>query len=472
MRKMNHFKLLAVICAMALFASCNFEEINTNQFEMSDGEGAMDGFEVGGLITAMQRTVIPVGTQADDTDVINEYQIAYHLSADNWSGFFGENNSNGWNAGSNNTTYYLLDNWIKATYTQSYTNALDPWKKLKIASEKNGTPEVFALAQILKISAWHKTLESFGPMPYSHAADATMNIPFDSEKEVYTAMFEELTAAIEELTEKAENGVNVMGAYDAVYAGDATKWVKYGNSLMLRLAMRVRFADAELAKKYATQAVNHSIGVMTAKDDAAQMSQGAGMTFRNNIEWLAGNYNEARMGSSIFSYLMGYEDPRLSVYFLPMDGNASYGVEAFDGKTYQAVPAGHANAQNDIYKSCSKPNIQSGTPTYWLRASEVYFLRAEAALVWEGFGSADSWYKQGIDMSFQENGVTDPVDDYMNSNLSPRAYVLSHYQYGQTLSAPCETTVKFEGTTEQKLEKIMIQKWIALFPNGQEAWTE
>ena len=203
MRKMNHFKLLAVICAMTLFASCNFEEINTNQFEMSDGEGAMDGFEVGGLITAMQRTVIPVGTQADDTDVINEYQIAYHLSADNWSGFFGENNSNGWNAGSNNTTYYLLDNWIKATYTQSYTNALDPWKKLKIASEKNGTPEVFALAQILKISAWHKTLESFGPMPYSHAADATMNIPFDSEKEVYTAMFEELTAAIEELTEKA-----------------------------------------------------------------------------------------------------------------------------------------------------------------------------------------------------------------------------------------------------------------------------
>ena len=59
MRKMNHFKLLAVICAMTLFASCNFEEINTNQFEMSDGEGAMDGFEVGGLITAMQRTVIP-----------------------------------------------------------------------------------------------------------------------------------------------------------------------------------------------------------------------------------------------------------------------------------------------------------------------------------------------------------------------------------------------------------------------------
>lgn len=95
-------------------------------------------------------------------------------------------------------------------------------EEIENSVRENGTPEVFALAQILKISAWHKTLESFGPMPYSHAADATMNIPFDSEKEVYTAMFEELTSAIEELTEKAENGVNVMGAYDAVYAGDAT----------------------------------------------------------------------------------------------------------------------------------------------------------------------------------------------------------------------------------------------------------
>ena len=103
---------------------------------------------------------------------------------------------------------------------------------------------------------------------------------------------------------------------------------------------------------------------------------------------------------------------------------------------------------------CSKPNIQSGTPTYWLRASEVYFLRAEAALVWEGFGSANSWYKQGIDMSFQENGVTNPVDDYMNSNLSPRAYVFSHYQYGQTLSAPCKTMPSLKEQQSRSWKKL------------------
>ena len=221
-----------------------------------------------------------------------------------------------------------------------------------------------------------------------------------------------------------------------------------------------------------SQALNHSIGVMTAKDDEAQMSTGAGYTFRNNIYWLSEQYDESRMGSSMFSYLMGYEDPRLSAYFLPVDSKSTQGKEAFDGKQYQAVPAGHLYGKNDEYKMFSKPNIQAATPTYWLRASEVYFLRAEAALIWGGeFGNAEDLYKQGIEMSFQENGISSAVDAYMNSGKTPIKHEVGG-SYSCSFAAPCATTVKFEGNTEQKLEKIMIQKWIALFPNGQEAWTE
>src|SRR5574344_947092 len=227
MRKFNQYKLLVSVCAFSLLTSCDYEAVNTNAFEMTEKEGLMDGVAVGGLITTMERTVFPVGTQADDTDVINQYQIAYHLSGDTWSGFFGQNNS--WSSGYNNTSYFLDNSWISSTFKHSYTNVLDPWKRLKVSSEKNNTPQVFALAQVLKISAWHKTIESFGPMPYSHAADATMNIPFDSEKDIYTAMFKDLTDAIGVLTKKAESGITVMAAYDAVYAGNAKKWVKYAN---------------------------------------------------------------------------------------------------------------------------------------------------------------------------------------------------------------------------------------------------
>lgn len=470
MRKINQYKFFVGLCALSLLISCNYEEINTNPFEMTDQEGIRDGVAVGGLVTAMEKTVFPVGTQADGTDVINQYQIAYHLSADSWSGFFGQNNS--WNGGNNNTSYFLIDGWLSSTYEHSYTNVIDSWKKLKNFSEKNNTPEVFALAQILKISAWHKTLETFGPMPYSHAADASLNIPFDLEKDIYTTIFKDLTDAVDLLTKKAENGVTVMADYDAVYGGDTRKWVKYANSLMLRLAMRIRFADEEMAKKYATQAVQHSIGVMTAKDEVAQMAVGAGMIFRNNIEWLSEQYNETRMGSSMFSYLMGYQDPRLGAYFKPVDPASILGQLAYNGKKYQAVPAGHVYGQNDVYKLFSKPNIESSTPTYWMRASEVYFLRAEAALVWAGvFGNADALYKQGIEMSFQENGITASADAYMNSNKAPMKHEFSG-AYSCSFAAPSAATAKFEGSSEEKLEKIMIQKWIALFPNGQEAWTE
>lgn len=476
MKTINKYVFFAsLIGILPVLNSCNYEEINTNPFEMTDEMGKWDGVAVGGSVTAMERAVVPVGTQADDTDIINEYQTSYNVSADTWSGFFGQNNSASWYSGNNHTTLYLQDDWVSSTYRNSYTNLLSSWKSLKQESEKAGTPEVFALAQILKISAWHKTLETFGPIPYTHAGDAALVIPFDNEKDVYTAMFNDLTKAIEELTPLAEAGSKIVADYDAVYAGDVAKWVKYANSLMLRLAMHISYADEALAQKYASQALNQGLGVMTAKEDEAKMSTGAGMVFRNNIEWLSEQYKEARMGSSMYSYLLGYEDPRLSAYFQPGDTKeyGNYMTTAFDGKKYQAVPPGHTYNQNDVFAAFSKPNITASTPTYWMRASEIYFLRAEAALRWGGeFGDAEALYKQGVQMSFEENGVTASVDAYLSSGNAPLAYVLSAGQYSYSAPAPTSSTTEFSGSTEEKLEKIITQKWIALFPNGQEAWTE
>ena len=100
--------------------------------------------------------------------------------------------------------------------------------------------EVFALAQILKISAWHKTLETFGPIPYTHAGEPALVIPFDSEKDAFNAMFADLTAAIEILTARVEQGATIVADYDAVYGGDTRKWVKYANSLTAGNAYQLR----------------------------------------------------------------------------------------------------------------------------------------------------------------------------------------------------------------------------------------
>nr|WP_314664646.1 RagB/SusD family nutrient uptake outer membrane protein [uncultured Prevotella sp.] len=469
--KTKAYKYIVGVLALSLFTACDFQKVNTNEFELLPEEGLMDGISIGGPITAMQKCVFPVGTQADGTSVANRYQTAYNLAADCWSGYFGQNNNWG---GPNNLNYFLKDGWVASSYTESYSTVVPLWQDLKGKTETQ-FPEVFALAQILKISAWHKATDMFGPIPYKEAGKGLITVPYDSQEEVYKSMFKELSDAIEVLTKYADNGNSkLLPNADAVYAGDVHKWVVYANSLMLRLAMRVYYADAALSKQYALQAVNHSYGVMKSKDDEAKMERGASLEFKNNLDVLINQYNECRMGSSMLAYLGGYQDPRLPKYFNTSTVSQAVTVGTY-GK-YSGVPTGHDVSSNDAFKDSSRPAITSTTPTYWMRASEVYFLLAEAAL--HGFavgGTAESLYEKGIEMSFEENGIaSSEVADYMSSGLKPSAYSFHLTKPGVNVDVPAVTqaTTEWSGTDEEKLEKIMIQKWIALYPNGQEAWTE
>ena len=469
--KTKAYKYIVGVLALSLFTACDFQKVNTNEFELLPEEGLMDGISIGGPITAMQKCVFPVGTQADGTSVANRYQTAYNLAADCWSGYFGQNNNWG---GPNNLNYFLKDGWVASSYTESYSTVVPLWQDLKGKTETQ-FPEVFALAQILKISAWHKATDMFGPIPYKEAGKGLITVPYDSQEEVYKVMFKELSDAIEVLTKYADNGNSkLLPNADAVYAGDVHKWVVYANSLMLRLAMRVYYADAALSKKYALQAVNHSYGVMKTKDDEAKMERGASLEFKNNLDVLINQYNECRMGSSMLAYLGGYQDPRLPKYFNTSTVSQAVTVGTY-GK-YSGVPTGHDVSSNDAFRDSSRPAITSTTPTYWMRASEVYFLLAEAAL--HGFavgGTAESLYEKGIEMSFEENGIaSSEVADYMSSGLKPSAYSFHLTNPGVNVDVPAVTqaTTEWTGTDEEKLEKIMIQKWIALYPNGQEAWTE
>lgn len=469
--KTKAYKYIVGVLALSLFTACDFQKVNTNEFELLPEEGLMDGISIGGPITAMQKCVFPVGTQADGTSVANRYQTAYNLAADCWSGYFGQNNNWG---GPNNLNYFLKDGWVASSYTESYSTVVPLWQDLKGKTETQ-FPEVFALAQILKISAWHKATDMFGPIPYKEAGKGLITVPYDSQEEVYKSMFKELSDAIEVLTKYADNGNSkLLPNADAVYAGDVHKWVVYANSLMLRLAMRVYYADAALSKQYALQAVNHPYGVMKSKDDEAKMERGASLEFKNNLNVLINQYNECRMGSSMLAYLGGYQDPRLPKYFNTSTVSQAVTVGTY-GK-YSGVPTGHDVSSNDAFKDSSRPAITSTTPTYWMRASEVYFLLAEAAL--HGFavgGTAESLYEKGIEMSFEENGIaSSEVADYMSSGLKPSAYSFHLTNPSVNVDAPALTqaTTEWTGTDEEKLEKIMIQKWIALYPNGQEAWTE
>ena len=157
---------------------------------------------------------------------------------------------------------------------------------------------------------------------------------------------------------------------------------------------------------------------------------------------------------------------RLATYFKPCE----------DG-LYHGVRNGIAAISKEYYLGMSVPNVDKTTPVRWLMSSEVAFLRAEGAMRgWAMGGDAESFYRRGIELSFLENGLSAAeAATYAESELTPAAFEdasgsTTHYN----IAAPSQITVKWDSSadSEQMLERIITQKWIAMFPNGQEAWSE
>jgi hypothetical protein len=240
---------------------------------------------------------------------------------------------------------------------------------------------------------------------------------------------------------------------------------------MLRLAMRIVYANPTLAKQYAEKALTNPYGVIENTKEAAKLSKGAGVSLRNPLVIINGSYNDVRMGAEISSYLKGYNDPRIASYFVKAKNN---GIE-----DYYAVRTNIPSIDDYLSKEKSSSlNVEDATPIYIMKASEVYFLRAEGALRgWNmGGGTAQSYYEKGITTSFEENDLSaSQAATYIaNSTNVPANFVDAlHPEYDTP--ATSTITIKWEtgaSNFERNLERIITQKYLAIYPDGQEAWSE
>lgn len=179
----------------------------------------------------------------DGDKLDSDYQIAQNLSHDLYSGYIaatlGSTNHNG--------QYNFQEQWVNATFDYAYTGIMAPWQSIhKIATEQE-LPEVDALATIVKVEGMHRIADTFGPIPYVNYGSSSL---YDALDLVYNKFFEELDNAIEVLSNYVNGNVDakLMSDYDCVYGGDVEKWVKFANTLRLRLAIRVSYANPTLAK--------------------------------------------------------------------------------------------------------------------------------------------------------------------------------------------------------------------------------
>lgn len=336
-----------------------------------------------------------------------------------------------------------------------------------------------AIGLIVKVAAMSRVTDCYGPIPYSKIGyDGSIVTPYDSQEDIYNKFFEELEEARNIIAAYPEESLNSL--IDEVYHGDMQKWVKFANSLQLRLALRISYANPTLAKEMAEAAVNPANGGLI--EDNADNAMWDHFNTNTNSMLIAIQYNDhdSRAAADIICYMNGYNDPRRAKYFYQSEWKDSDGKFLTDPEEkpliYVGTRRGWAvyNAKQWGIKFCDI-NLDSHAPFQWLNAAEVAFNRAEGAAVfgWDMGGTAEQFYNKGIALSFEQYNVAG-AEEYAADDTSVPAgyYDPSNFNpWNGTLPA---VTIKWDesATKEQKQERIAIQKWIANWTIGNESWAE
>lgn len=453
------------ILAVSSISGCigNYLEINTNPYEVDKDHMLYDGYAVGASMTSLFGTVIsPDVNTAQFTDVLLGGPMGhYYASTGSW-----DNSTIGeFNAPDDWTNPFMASDRIIPVL---YTN-------LRLLNELTDDPVINAIATIVKVQAMNRVTDTYGPIPYSQIGVAgALTVPYDSQEKVYETMFAELNHSIDVLTENKMT--RIPSRVDKIHGGDPVKWCRFANSLKLRLAMRVVYARPDWAKQYAEEAVNHEIGVITSNADNTKVP--AAIFGEGNSMYVAIKYNEpdkvntggdTHLAADIACYMNGYKDPRRPKYFIE---------SLFEGMPYVGMRIGIERPPFSVSQKFSGVNLERTSDMYWMNAAEVAFLKLEAAAVFKFNTLAGSTekdlYNEGIRLSFEQWGV-DGYAQYIEDNTSlPETYTDptgGSNSYSATLS---NCTIKWDdaATEEKKQERIIIQKWIANFNLGNEAWAD
>ncbi|MCH5331474.1 MAG: SusD/RagB family nutrient-binding outer membrane lipoprotein [Alistipes sp.] len=366
------------------------------------------------------------------------------------------------------STFNVDDAWNN-NIVPSYLTSFYP-SFFSVQRQTGSQGYTYALASVLRVYVIHVVASIQGPVPYTSVADGALSVPYDSEEEAWTAMFEELDEAIRVLKQAATvSGLDELNNVDRIYGGDLNKWIKFANTLKLRMAIRISGVAPVLAREKAEEAVRD--GVMTSVSDSAYDHLNGRQPNGYNI---VATWGELKANATLTAYMNGYNDPRREKYFTPQtkDSKAPY--------QYIGVRSGIAGALKEDYATASGliyEGLTNTTPMPVMFAAEAYFLRAEGALKgWNMDGTAQGLYEEGIRNSMQEWGVTNEttISNYISNTTNRPASHTDLFNTSHNHTAPSTIPIGWSGasTQEQHLEQIITQKWIANLTISLEGWCD
>lgn len=347
-------------------------------------------------------------------------------------------------------------------------------------AEKHGVPEWKAIAEILYAYNMQELTDIYGPVPFDDYRNRkeTPPLTYISSKEVYTRILAELEEAIAILKDRqpsSEQLKKIEGPSGGFSDLNWRNWVKFANSLRLRMALNMVKADPSKAQAVAESAVNDPIGVLAYTDKDFQMSMSGNP--QHPLYQICVGWDDSRLGASLENILKRYNSPLLEKWFnrnsgpivsggtqMLNTGLDVVGIRQGTAVDSHIIPTGHKafSTFKDRYM-----------PRAYLKVTEVLFNRAEGALRgWAMGGTAQDLYQQGIKKSFEENNVSG-YDEYIALEEVEEVDFVDYYKPEYSIEGRVKVGVAWDETDsdETKLEKIITQKYIGNFPMSAEAWT-
>ena len=465
--------LFAGYCAVVLGACTgNFRDLNDDKSGITDKELEADDNGLGYRLGIVQQGVYFNYDYGKGKNW--SFQMIQNLNADMFSGYM--HDPKPLQGGSHNSDYNLQDGWNGSMWQFTYSYIMPEIYRLEQTAPEQ-KPVFYAIAKILKVLVMHRVTDYYGPVIYSHFGDRGNEYVPDSQEEVYGRFFDDLDEAETILTGAVrERGVSEeFGKFDLLLDGSYVSWIRLAASLRMRLAVRVACVLPERAAAEFRKSLEGSYGVIETNPANAAVSTSG--TYTNPLGEINRNWNEAVMNASMESIMVGYGDPRLEKYFEPcksdlviLDGNGNSVTVPLKGG-FHGIRQGTAFSHN-YYAAFSRLTVETTTDAVLMTAAEVWFLRAEAALRgWTG-EDTETCYRNGVTMSFAQWQASG-CEQYLASDAAAIGYS-DPVDPENDIAARCRVSPRWDESASPglKLERIITQKWIAMYPEGCEAWAE
>lgn len=488
--------ILPLIFALGLFGCTkNFEDINKDPNAITADEASARYF-----ITVPQFKLF-----APDR---YPYWRIHLIHCDRFAGhfLFGHNYS-WWNdgLGYSYNSAYTDAGW---DFLAGYFGQLDNFLKLTAVGGDFENEYMYAVGLIMKGMYYQMYTDVFGEIPYSEAGDPDILLPkYDTQLDIYKGIIADLDAAMATIgsATRTGDGVDDLGVNDIYCQGDLQQWKRMANTLKLRIAMRALGAPGN---DFSTNAITQALGapLLSGASDNILME-------KDNVisQWTSAAYSDVwqnfgdaagwTLGKELVDYMRDYNDPRLAKYAKPAKGGTFTFVRPATGSDYDLFPKRVDFIEQTLLDAGAVvTRVDDGdNVTLGIEANKYYigqpvrlngFIKPLVRMEFFCTPADEIYAKKGTGQKIREELVMSSAEASFlkaeaivrgltggNAQAEFEAGITSAMKLWGVADGAIATYIAEEdladisgGTTDEKLEKIAVQRWIAAYTDGFEAW--